>query len=195
MLNAELIYGCRWCDPQTGRWLSRDPIGEMGGFNLYGFVGNDALNQVDVLGNGVFGEWTKQDSCNLVKKWHEKEMADQSWLEDVPDCPDKICPCDSENWSHPTDADQNLHPNASKCMRSKGKGAGQQCCYDSEGDLIKNDKGAGTPDKTSPNSPSGVIGHYIDDVDIFSFAKHCGDEGIKMYLEARPPSQGGGSCD
>jgi bacterioferritin-associated ferredoxin len=34
----------------TGRWPSRDPIEEEGGLNLYGFVGNDALNWVDMLG-------------------------------------------------------------------------------------------------------------------------------------------------
>ena len=34
----------------TGRWPSRDPIGEIGGLNLYGFVGNDGVNQVDPLG-------------------------------------------------------------------------------------------------------------------------------------------------
>ena len=26
-------------DPDLGRWISRDPIGETGGFNLYGYVG------------------------------------------------------------------------------------------------------------------------------------------------------------
>jgi hypothetical protein len=30
--------------------LSRDPIGEEGGVNLYGFVGNDGVNGVDYLG-------------------------------------------------------------------------------------------------------------------------------------------------
>ncbi len=37
-------------DPATGRWPSRDPIGERGGLNLYGFVGNDGVNSVDALG-------------------------------------------------------------------------------------------------------------------------------------------------
>jgi hypothetical protein len=31
-------------------WLSRDPIGERGGVNLYGFVGNDGVNHEDLLG-------------------------------------------------------------------------------------------------------------------------------------------------
>jgi proteasome lid subunit RPN8/RPN11 len=33
-----------------GRWISRDPIGENGGINLYGMVGNNSINWVDVLG-------------------------------------------------------------------------------------------------------------------------------------------------
>ncbi len=44
------FYGYRYYDPLTGRWPSRDPIGENGGVNLYGFVGNRPLREVDVLG-------------------------------------------------------------------------------------------------------------------------------------------------
>jgi len=43
-------YGYRYYDPVTGRWPSRDPIGERGGVNLYGFVGNDPLSKSDYLG-------------------------------------------------------------------------------------------------------------------------------------------------
>jgi len=43
-------YGFRYYDAETGRWLSRDPIEESGGLNLYGMVGNDAVNQWDLLG-------------------------------------------------------------------------------------------------------------------------------------------------
>ena len=35
---------------EQGRWISRDPIGEEGGVNLYAFVGNDPINKVDYLG-------------------------------------------------------------------------------------------------------------------------------------------------
>lgn len=37
-------------DPGQGRWLSRDPIEERGGVNLYGFVRNDGVNGMDILG-------------------------------------------------------------------------------------------------------------------------------------------------
>jgi uncharacterized protein RhaS with RHS repeats len=43
-------YSYRWYDPLTGRWPSRDPIEEEGGINLYGFVRNDGVNRVDLLG-------------------------------------------------------------------------------------------------------------------------------------------------
>ena len=36
--------------PSLGRWISRDPIGETGGLNLYDYVGNDSVNSVDPLG-------------------------------------------------------------------------------------------------------------------------------------------------
>src|SRR6266511_5723635 len=42
-----LYYGFRYYNPSTGRWLSRDPIEEQGGINLYGFVFNDPLGYVD----------------------------------------------------------------------------------------------------------------------------------------------------
>jgi len=37
-------------NPSTGRWLSRDPIAEKGGRNLYGFVFNRPVSRYDVLG-------------------------------------------------------------------------------------------------------------------------------------------------
>ncbi len=43
-------YGYRFYDPVTGRWPSRDPIGERGGVNLHGFVGNNGLNKFDYFG-------------------------------------------------------------------------------------------------------------------------------------------------
>ena len=43
-------FGYRFFDSLTGRWLSRDPLAENGGVNLYTFCGNDPVNGVDGLG-------------------------------------------------------------------------------------------------------------------------------------------------
>ena len=43
-------FGYRFYDPSMQRWLNRDPIGERGGLNLYGYVGNDPLDRIDPLG-------------------------------------------------------------------------------------------------------------------------------------------------
>jgi RHS repeat-associated protein len=43
-------YGYRFYAPAIGRWMNRDPLGEEGGINLYGFVQNDPVNWVDPWG-------------------------------------------------------------------------------------------------------------------------------------------------
>ena len=43
-------FRMRWYDAETGRWLSKDPIGLSGGLNLYVFCNMDSVNHVDVLG-------------------------------------------------------------------------------------------------------------------------------------------------
>jgi len=45
-----LYYGYRSYNPSTGRWLNRDPIGERGGRNLYGWLANNPVNLFDALG-------------------------------------------------------------------------------------------------------------------------------------------------
>jgi RHS repeat-associated protein len=48
-------YGYRYYSPNLGRWLSRDPIEEEGGANLYASVGNNGVGKIDLLGEQV---WT-----------------------------------------------------------------------------------------------------------------------------------------
>ena len=44
-------------NPNTGRWLNRDPIEEASGINLLGFVLNSPGNFVDFLGLDLAGDW------------------------------------------------------------------------------------------------------------------------------------------
>ncbi|MCD6338738.1 MAG: hypothetical protein J7M29_05085, partial [Verrucomicrobia bacterium] len=42
-----------------GRWLSRDPVEEYGGVNLYSFLSNEPLTYVDDTGHGPFPKYRK----------------------------------------------------------------------------------------------------------------------------------------
>lgn len=44
------FYGYRYYLPELGRWLSKDPIEEAGGFNFYRVVNNQMVNLNDILG-------------------------------------------------------------------------------------------------------------------------------------------------
>ncbi len=49
--ESELVYyGYRYLDTTHGRWISRDPIGERGGVNVYGLLGGQSINRADMLG-------------------------------------------------------------------------------------------------------------------------------------------------
>ena len=45
-----LYYGYRHYAPRLGRWLSRDPLGENGGHNIYSFLKNATPSVFDLLG-------------------------------------------------------------------------------------------------------------------------------------------------
>lgn len=50
VLGVVEYYGYRYYHTNLGRWLSRDPIKERGGVNLYEFLRNDGLNSQDLWG-------------------------------------------------------------------------------------------------------------------------------------------------
>jgi RHS repeat-associated protein len=61
-----LYYGVRYLKTSTGGWLSRDPIGEKGGANLYGFAKNDGVNHIDKLGKQFCGYNCMPKDCDGV---------------------------------------------------------------------------------------------------------------------------------
>ena len=78
-------YGYRYYDPVTGRWPSRDPIGEQEGMNLYGFVGNNGISLHDYL--GLFRDNQTINDDNLDSHvWHHTKHRIYTWI----DC----CECD-----------------------------------------------------------------------------------------------------
>ncbi|MCH8541477.1 MAG: hypothetical protein LAT58_12010, partial [Opitutales bacterium] len=81
-------FGLRLYDPTTGQWLSRDPMGEAGGLNLYAYTNNDPVNYVDVLGlKGVpcnspwlevEGPWNPSNLFNTASAFPRGRSSDSS---------------------------------------------------------------------------------------------------------------------
>ncbi len=75
-------YGLRYYNPIMGRWLSRDPIGELGGLNLYGMVGNNPLNFVDPLGLAEcpFPKWSPEKCAEASR---QRNFWENRWKNEV----------------------------------------------------------------------------------------------------------------
>ena len=89
-----VYYNYRHYSPSLGRFLSRDPIEEQGGLNLYVFVGGgNTLQQVDVL--GLFGDGTQSyvpiewkevyDYDTHLKRWVLKTIVTKWGWKENPD--------------------------------------------------------------------------------------------------------------
>ena len=249
--NASAFY-----TPSTGRWLSRDPVQEHGGPNIYGFYKNNLIKYVDRLGlQGTFyppdSEPTPPspttpvptpppggpfpgpgpmphphptprppfppppDSCDLFDEWYKNELLDMSWMDGIPNCPcsisvTKVCTyvpkgdrdirvektilqvSSDANAGWSLDIDLLVHPPAEWCIRSgpNPRGAGQQCCYDSNGKLITGGTGAGTTDRST-----SLMSHFVHDWLPAYWASQCdskngGNACIDKYLAVRPINNG-----
>lgn len=81
-LDAETglyYFGYRHYDPRLGRWLSRDPLGEAGGFNLYSYCGNDPINRHDPLGLSEYDDAAKAQFDLLLSLSGVAQQAAAKW--------------------------------------------------------------------------------------------------------------------
>lgn len=64
--ESKLIYfGRRYYDPETGRWLTPDPMGESAGPNLYAYVNNNPLTHFD-----SYGLWIESPVARADEQTH-----------------------------------------------------------------------------------------------------------------------------
>ena len=47
--SPQKVSSLDFFDANIGRWINRDPIEEQGGINVYGFVGNNGITNIDCL--------------------------------------------------------------------------------------------------------------------------------------------------
>jgi RHS repeat-associated protein len=139
-----------------------------------------------------------------------EEQNGLGWLGSLPDCPcslalDPLYPHapivpmpwqpDLGTWDNDVFDSDAYHPGAKWCIRQTVSGSGcqpgQQCCYDSQGKLIKTGPGAGTPDKYAPEFGC-LTRHCSGDVNTWKMCVR--ENALFMYHAVRPPNQGIGGC-
>jgi RHS repeat-associated protein len=83
-------YGLRFYSPNLGRWLSRDPIGEMSGPNLYAYVNNLPIMVLDPLGQAPLECEADTDKDCTIKSRRRRysERGEAQW-----DPRTRICTC------------------------------------------------------------------------------------------------------
>ena len=69
-----IYYNYRHLNPHDGRWISRDPIMEQGGWNLFAFVNNNGIINFDYLG---------------LWPWSQKQPNPPTLTIETKKCPDK----------------------------------------------------------------------------------------------------------
>jgi hypothetical protein len=92
------ISSARYYNPQTGRYLTPDPIGLEGGINPYIYVENDPVNFVDpdgqfpiipiLIGVALFGGSQSSSFQNAASEaalyWATKQVETGNWLYGIP---------------------------------------------------------------------------------------------------------------
>ena len=179
-----VYYGYRYYDSIDGRWLNRDPIGEEGGLNLYGMVGNEAVNKMDYLGLAETIDTSAHKGCKCKKEDIDKvgkknsEMAadltknfklpldvfeGEGWKPEHPEFGGNIC-CD---------------PNTGKVTATKpGQGKFEKQKEPMDGGKFIYEGGQFDP-KSGDQCPAGTenVGSYHSHPDGSSFSK-MGKNGI-----------------
>jgi RHS repeat-associated protein len=75
-------YGYRYYASAIGKWLTRDPIGEAGGLNLYGFVQNNPVKYIDLFGlkpNSAAMYTGLRNEINRTKTWWRIKRTERIW--------------------------------------------------------------------------------------------------------------------
>ena len=110
-----VYFGYRFYDPRNGRWLNRDPIGEMGGLNVYAMIKNNAAGFADRLGLDIVlmeGNTGAESSQSGNRELHQEICIDQ-WV----GCEKRNMGCEAGHLGYP-------RPNGRRCFSFSACGVG-----------------------------------------------------------------------
>ena len=163
-------FRMRWYDPETGRWLSKDPIRLSGGLNLYAFCFCDPLNFVDPIG---LCDSSKSELPPFWKKgggpaWHHRGRNSRN--ADLPMSP----PSEDSGWMKLPPSQSIYHDNKQGKPENKYINPdGREAVYDGDTDnLITDNNLKGTYNYVNPPAvgqywitwPYRAVGHFFADM-------------------------------
>jgi hypothetical protein len=186
---------CYHYETASGRsnWPNRDPIEEWGGPNVYGFVFNNPIAFLDILGGRAERNDSRADRHKRAQQRRDdhrnrnqhnncpeqKPGSGSSSSDDIDDnCSNKNYQVgetyvDGQGHSWVYEGQPALHGNQDT-FRGTGEMSGSQCSYDKKGDLDDKTSGMGSADFVDPYDGDGefnfpediddVVGHFSQDV-------------------------------
>jgi RHS repeat-associated protein len=161
-------FRMRWYDAETGRWLSKDPIGLSGGLNLYAFCRCNPIGNVD--GFGTLDLPTVIQNQGIINRilnpglgglWVLHHHVRQGLNDPLPSTP----PADGKDGWHLLPPEQSVfHDNGDDAPECKFvNDDGREAVYDgASGQLITEDRYLGTYNFINPQTSKA--GHFFVDV-------------------------------
>lgn len=168
--------------------------------------------EVDFVEEIFPGTDSSDDPCACAKceKWYKQEIADTSWINDLPRCPCSVVPgklkctvrpagsdvltgsINGVNWDtdkalNPCTGPSDFHPGAVACLRADGpNGTVQQCCYGSNLRILEH----GTPGAGTPDRGTSILDHVNKDVDTFKWCCEKCKKLCSYYIGSQAGGQG-----
>uniref|UniRef100_UPI0025925716 RHS repeat-associated core domain-containing protein n=1 Tax=uncultured Psychrobacter sp. TaxID=259303 RepID=UPI0025925716 len=195
----------RYYDPDVGMFTTRDPIGLMGGDNVFQYAPNPT-GWIDPLGLVTLGEaerslWSRgvpRDERSFLgiasysdtqrfNEWLRLEESDMGWLGELQglECPIRIEDVTGPNWNEVGQANEFHRPGVFEARsRETAGGHSNQCVYTAGGDLMTEPPAAGSVDKAACGIMYACPIHYLQDVQPYQLAERLGR--IDDYYKVRP---------
>ena len=151
-------FRMRWYDPETGRWLSKDPIGLSGGLNLYAFCGNSPILHADPCG----ASWWEDNIVapiteGILAHWYRNEGLNDPYL--LPESPEAA---KKRNWELLSPAKSVYHNmNGGKNQKYVSPDGHLEAVYDQCGELVTDPYNMGTYNIYGPDDK---LGHFVFDM-------------------------------